>query len=139
MTERPIDIVRRIYDGWSQGDFSRGAELFDEATVFILQPRFADAGIYVGPEQMQRYMRGLLEPWEKLTITCLELTEAGDSVIAEVEQSGAGERSGAMTSFTYFQVWSLRGGTLMRLENIMDREQVVEALGADFGRASPRA
>ena len=130
MTERPIDIVRRVYDGWSQGDFSRGAELFDEATVFILRPHFADAGIYVGSEQMQRYMRSLLEPWEHLTITALELTEAGDTVVAEVEQSGAGERSGAMTSFTYFQVWTFRGGTLVRLENIMDRAQVREALGS---------
>jgi ketosteroid isomerase-like protein len=59
----------------------------------------------------------------------LELTEAGDTVVAEVEQSGAGERSGAMTSFTYFQVWTFRGGTLVRLENIMDRAQVREALG----------
>ena len=132
MTERPIDIIRRVYDGWSQGDFSRGAELFDDGTVFVLQSHFADAGIYVGPEQMQRYMRGLLEPWERLTITPLELTQAGDNVVAKVKQSGAGARSGAITSFTYFQIWTLRGGTLMRLENIIDREKIVEALGADF-------
>ena len=35
-----------------------------------------------------------------------------------------------MTSFTYFQVWTFRGGTLVRLENIMDRAQVREALGS---------
>ena len=126
---RPLDIVRRVYGAWAQGEFSRGAELWDDASVFILRPEFADAGIYVGPEQMERYLRSLLEPWDRLTIKALELTEAGDTVVAEVEQSGAGERSGAMTSFTYFQVWTFRGGTLVRLENIMDRAQVREALG----------
>jgi ketosteroid isomerase-like protein len=88
---------------------------------------------------MGRYMRQLLEPWEQLTVTCVDLAEAGDSVFAEVEQAGAGELSGAMTSFTYFQVWTFRGGTLMRLENFISREQAQEALGTDFDQISSQA
>lgn len=130
MGERPLDIVRRVYDGWAVGDFTRGAELYDEASVFFLRPDFADTGVYVGPEQMKRYMRDLLEPWERLTIKCVDLAEAGDTVIAEVEQAGMGELSGATTSFTYFQVWTFRGSTLMRLENFIRREQAQAAVGA---------
>ena len=129
VSDRPIDIVRWIYEGWADGDFTRGAALYDEASVFLLRPEFADAGVYVGPEQMERYMRNLLEPWEHLKINCVDLAEVGDSVIAEVKQSGRGELSGALTSFTYFMVWSIRGGTLMRLENVIDREQAYAAVG----------
>lgn len=129
MSKMPIDIVRRVYDGWAQGDFTVGADLFDQATVFFLRPEFADAGVYVGPDEMKRYMRGLLEPWEKLTLACVDLTETGDSVVAEIVQSGTGERSGAMTTFAYFQIWTFRGGTLMRLENVIDREQAHAAVG----------
>ena len=138
VSERPLDIVRHVYDGWAAGDFTRGAELYDDASVFFLRPDFADAGVYVGPDQMKRYMRNLLEPWERLTITCVDLAEVGDTVIAEVEQSGMGELSGAMTNFTYFQVWTFRGSTLMRLENIIRREEVEAAVGVPEPRTQAR-
>ncbi|MDQ2676641.1 MAG: nuclear transport factor 2 family protein [Actinomycetota bacterium] len=133
MSERESETVRRLYERWSQGDFSAGAQLFDDATVFILSPDFPDAGIYLGAAGISRYMRGFLEPWERLTITCLGLVQVGDTVVAEVRQEGAGELSGAMTGFEYFQIWSFRGGTLMRLENVMHREEADAAVGGRLG------
>jgi len=129
MTERAIDIVRRVYEGWEKGDFRAAADLYDEASVFVLSPDFPDSGIYVGPEQMTKYMHDFLEPWEDLTIECLDMFDSGDTVVAEVRQSGQGTRSGAATGFTYFQVWTLRGGMLMRLQNVMRREEALAAIG----------
>lgn len=126
-------MVRKVYEAWTQGDFGAGAALFDEATVFILSPDFPDAGIYMGAKDVARYMRGFLEPWEELTVECLELTEIGDTVVAEVKQEGRGTLSGALTGFSYFQVWTFRGGTLVRLENLMHREQADAAVGGRLG------
>ncbi|HYH60956.1 MAG TPA: nuclear transport factor 2 family protein [Solirubrobacterales bacterium] len=129
MTERAIDIVRRVYEGWEKGDFRAAADLYDEASVFVLSPDFPDSGIYVGSEQMTRYMHDFLEPWENLKIECLDMFDSGDTVVAEVRQSAQGTRSGADTGFTYFQVWTLRGGMLMRLQNVMRREEALSAIG----------
>jgi ketosteroid isomerase-like protein len=133
MNQDNADTIRRVYEHWSRGDFAAGADLFDDASVFILSPEFPDAGIYLGQKEVERYMRNFLEPWERLTITLLELTEIGDTVVAEVRQDGTGELSGAVTGFTYFQVWTFRAGALMRLENFMRREQANEALGGQLG------
>jgi ketosteroid isomerase-like protein len=129
VNERPTDIVRRVYERWAQGDFSAGGELYDEASVFVLSPDFPDSGIYVGRDEMLKYMRGFLEPWDNLTVECLDTVEAGDTLLAEVEQSGEGIRSGAVTGFTYFQVWTFRGGKLMRLENVMKRDEALTLIG----------
>jgi ketosteroid isomerase-like protein len=133
MDERPIEIIRRVYERWAEGDFTAGGELYDEASVFVLSPEFPESGIYVGPDEMKKYMHGFLEPWEGITIECLDLSEAGDTVIAEVRQSGEGTRSGAATAFTYFQVWTLRKGTLTRLQNYMHRDQAYAAVSAAEG------
>lgn len=128
MDEKPIEIIRRVYERWAEGDFTAGGELYDDASVFVLSSDFPDSGIYLGPEQMKKYMHGFLEPWENITIECLDLSESGDTVIAEVRQSGEGSRSGAATAFTYFQVWTFRTGTLMRLQNYMHRDQAYAAV-----------
>ena len=129
MRGAPADIVRRVYEHWGEGDFTWGADLFDDASALVLGPEFPDTGVYVGPGEINRYMLGFLEPWQQLTITCVGLTELGDTVIAEVRQEGRGELSGAMTGFSYFQVWTFRGEIAVRMESFMRREQVEAALG----------
>ena len=131
MTADNVEKVRAIYERWAHGDFTAGVELYDQGTVFILRREFPDSGVYVGPQQMDRYMRTFLEPWVRLTMSCLSIEAAGDTVLAEVRQEGQGARSGATTGFTYFQLWTFRGETLMRLEAIMHRAEALAALGLD--------
>ena len=121
-------MVRAVYERWGQGDFTAGADLLDPASAFILSPDFPDSGVYVGPDAVAGYMRGFLEPWENLTVTGLELSEFGDTVMAEVEQQGRGKLSGADTGFRYFQLWTFRGGTVTRLENLMTRDEALAAV-----------
>jgi ketosteroid isomerase-like protein len=58
-----------------------------------------------------------------------ELREVGDSIVAAVRQFGAGGGSGAETELRYFQVWTFRGGTAIRLENFRERAEALEAVG----------
>ena len=130
MNEGYAETVRAVYERWNNGDFAAGAHLLDEATVFILSPEFPDSGVYVGRKALEDYMRQFLEPWDRLTVSLRSLSQFGDTIVAEVEQQGAGRFSGALTGFTYFQVWTFRGGTLMRLENLMTRDDAMAAVGA---------
>jgi ketosteroid isomerase-like protein len=72
---------------------------------------------------------GFLEPWTRLTIEAEEIIEAGDSVVAGICQRGAGSGSGAVTEFRYFQVWTFRGGKVIRCENFRERAEAVETTG----------
>jgi len=129
MREGNVETIRDVYEHWGAGDFRAGASLFEPASVFILSPDFPDSGIYVGADAVVGYMRGFLEPWENLTITALEFSVFGDTVVVEVQQQGKGRLSGADTGFSYFQLWTFRGETLTRLENLMTREEAMAAVG----------
>ena len=128
MSEENGEAIRAVYERWSEGDF-RDVGLFDPLVLFVMRPGFPDAGAYLGRESLAGYMRGFLEPWARLTIEAEDIVEAGDSVAAAVCQRGVGGGSGAATEFRYFQVWSFRGGKVIRLENFRERGEAREAAG----------
>jgi ketosteroid isomerase-like protein len=129
MSQENVEVVRNIYERWSEGDFRGGVDVLDPLVLFVLRPEFPDAGTYLGVERLAEYMRGLLEPWTRFTIEAEEITGEGDSVIAAVCQRGVGDESGAATELRYFQVWSFRGRKVIRLENIRERADALEAVG----------
>jgi ketosteroid isomerase-like protein len=94
-----------------------------------LSREFPDAGTYLGIDEIARYTRGFLEPWEHVTIEAEDLTAAGDSVLAAVRQRGTGNTSGAATEMRYFMLWSFRGGKVIRVENFRERNEALEAAG----------
>ena len=129
MSAQHIDAVRSVYERWSEGDFRASMDVLDPHALLVLRPEFMDAGLYLGVERIEEYTRHFLEPWSRITIEAEELTEAGDSVIAAVLQSGVGSESGISTELRYFHVWTFRGDRVVRLESIREREEALEAVG----------
>ncbi len=129
MSDDNVEAVRSVYEGWSEGDFTVGTDLLDPKILFVLGPEFPDAGTYLGTEALAQYMHGVLEPWTRFTIEAGEIREAGDSIFAAVCQRGVGTSSGAPAEFRYFQVWTFRGGKVIRLEGIRDRAEALEVAG----------
>ena len=128
MSEESVEIVRRVYDRWAEGDFQAG-DYFDPHIVFIMGFGFPESGIYFGTERVAEYMRGFLEPWKRVTIRAEEIIPAGDSVVVAVHQQGVGRESDAATEFHYLTVWSFRGGKAIRFETFRERPDALKAVG----------
>jgi ketosteroid isomerase-like protein len=134
MSEENVEAVRRIYEQWAQGNFREGVELYDPDIVMVQSREFPESGTYLGVDGIRRYMTTFLDAWERVTIEAKELIEAGDSVAAEVVQRAVGKESGAApTDFDYFQVWTFRGGLVIRLDMIRERDTALRAVGLTPG------
>lgn len=129
MAHHHVEVLRAVYDEWARGNFRAGEDLWDPEVVFSLRPEFPDAARYHGPSGVRRYMRAFLAAWEDLTITAEEFIEADDSVVVAVYQRGMGRESGTPVELRYFQVWTFRGRTAIRFENIRGRAEALEAVG----------
>jgi ketosteroid isomerase-like protein len=129
MTRQNVDIVREIYERWGRGDFRAGAELYDPHVLLVLGA-FPDSGTYCGPEEIGRYMReDFLADLEDAVIAGEEFLEAGDSVVVRVNQRATGTGSGATVEMGYYQVWTFRGSSVIRIESIREREEALEVAG----------
>jgi len=133
MSQENVEVVRRIYGQWGRGNFREGAELYDPHVLLVVRPEFGLAsgeGVYCGPDEVARYMREVYLPeWEDLAIAGDEFVDAGDSVVVHVDQRGMGRQSHAPGHLQYFQVWTFRGTSVIRIESVMERAEALEAAG----------
>jgi ketosteroid isomerase-like protein len=130
MAEGNVEVVRGIYERWGRGDFSAGTDLYDPYVQLVLRPEFPEAGTYSGPEEIRRYMQeDFLADFAGAAIAGEEFIAAGDSVVVHVHQSATGPESGAPVSMRYYQVWSFRGDSVIRIESIRERADALEAVG----------
>ncbi len=129
MSADRAETVRRIYEEWERGNFRAGTELFDPNVVLVLNPDFPEPGAYVGPEQIGEYMRDLLASYTGFTIAGKDFVGAGDSVVVEVDQTGTGATSGVPTKHEYFQAWTFRGDSVIRIESIQERRDALAVAG----------
>ena len=74
-------------------------------------------------------MTGFLDAWDSLTIAAESFEDAGESVLVKVRQTGVGRGSGAPAETFYFQVWTFRGGKVIRLDTILSESEALEAAG----------
>jgi ketosteroid isomerase-like protein len=130
MSQKNVDTVRGIYGRWGRGDFRAGAELYDPYILLVLRPEFPEAGTYCGPEEIRGYMReDFLADFEAARIVGEEFLDAGDSVVVRVNQQATGPGSGAPVDMRYYQVWTFRGESVVRIESIRTRTDALAAAG----------
>jgi ketosteroid isomerase-like protein len=130
MFDENVEAVRRVYEQWAEGNFRAGVELYDPHILLVQGQELPESGAYLGLDGVRDYMAAFLEAWERVTIEADEIFAVGDSVVAKVVQRAIGKESGVEpTEFEYFQVWSFRGGMVIRLDVIRDRHEALKAVG----------
>ena len=130
MSQENVNTVRAVYEEWGKGNFRAGVDLYDPLVLFVAHPNMPEAGHYLGIDDIQRFFRGYLNPWENLTFAADEqLIETQNSVVVAVHQQGIGRESGIPTEIRFFHVWTFRGRAVIRLETFPDRAEALEAVG----------
>ncbi len=129
MSQENVEIARRIYEGWAKGDFGAGLGDLDPNVTLVIRPDFPEFGVFVGAQGIETLMRRFLEHWEELTIEAKDLRAVGDTVIARIVQHGKGKASGIEGDMRYFQLFTFRGGKIVRMESVMYEAEALEAAG----------
>jgi ketosteroid isomerase-like protein len=132
MSQENMEIVRRIYGEWGRGNFGEGAELYDPHVLLVHGRGFGVAsgeGVYCGPDEVAYMREEFFTEWDSLVIAGEEFVDAGDSVVVHVDQRGTARQSRAPGQFKYFQVWTFRGASVIRIENFRERAEALEAAG----------
>jgi ketosteroid isomerase-like protein len=130
MSQENVEIVRQIYERWGRGDFRAGPDFYDPYVLLVLRPEFPDAGVYCGPDEIQKYMReDFLADLDGAVMVGEEFLNAGDSVVVRVNQQATGAGSGAPVAMRYYQVWTFRGRSVIRIESIRELQEALAAVG----------
>ena len=128
MSQENVEIVRRVYDALSQGDFERALE--DAEPDFEWMPPEQDIqGPVQGAESLRRFLKDQNEAFEDFRVEAEELKEHGDQVLALIRVRGRGRASGVEFDIRAATLWTFRGGRLIRGQVFPERENALEAAG----------
>ena len=125
MSKENVEIVRRVYEGWSRGDFSQ-VELFDPEIEFemIDWPHPAKSR---GVEAMRETWLATLSAWDDFRAHPDEVIDHGDSVLVLNSISGRGRGSGADVSAVTATLFTVEAGKVVRLALYWNTERAREA------------
>ena len=126
-----VELVRAIYADWARGNFAAGTEHYDSDVLLVVRTEFPEAGTYLGLDAIAGYMRDFLADFEGVTIAGEEFVAAGDSVIVRVHQRATGPESRVPVAMGYYQVWTFRGASVVRIESIRERADAFAACARD--------
>ena len=133
MSEENVEIVRRVYEAVDRGDAEAVLGLYDPQIVwdFARSPfrNFLKHDVYRGHDALRSMFRERYEDaWSTIEDELEELIDAGPHVISVVRSRGRGRSSGVEVEKAHAGVWTIRDGTIVRVE-WMSREEALKAAG----------
>jgi ketosteroid isomerase-like protein len=86
------------------------------------------ARVYRGREDVRRYVEDWLNTFDSLRLELEDPTEVADRVVAVVHGQARGRASGVELDNRFCQVWTLRSGMAVGMEEYATRQQALAAL-----------
>jgi ketosteroid isomerase-like protein len=131
MSQQNLDLVRRIYDLWNQGDIDAATELFDPEVVWQGYTHLPDSGRRDGVDAVRAWVTDFAEAWGEIQVGIERLVEVGNgAVLALVRMSGRGRDSGAaVTSGVDGHLWTIRAGKVVAVRMYQGSREALEAVG----------
>ncbi len=129
MADEDVEVVRRAYDAYSKGDLAAAGSAYSEDTVWDVTRFRPDEGVHRGLAELAKYLGSWRETWSDHSFAVERLLDAGDVVVAVIEESGRGRASGAPVTIRYGQVITVREGKIVETVVYRDPEDAIEAAG----------
>ena len=127
MSQANVEVVRRLFDLYSRGDYAAAAECLAPDVVYEVGQELPLAG--------RPAVRGMWErwdsTWEGLKTVPEEFVDAGDEVLVTVYYSARGRGSGIEYEERLFDVYTFSDGECVRKREFRDRAEAAAAAGLD--------
>ena len=127
MSRENVELLRELFAAYERGrDVATIASEYMAEDV-VWNP--ADEAPQHGIDVVAAYMRRWESEWEELRTVAEEFIDAGDKVLVTVHFSGRGRASGIEVDARLHEVWVVRGGKIVRMDEFTDRADALDAAG----------
>ena len=128
MSQENVEIVRRIYDAFSHGDWD--AVFRDTHPDFeMTTQRGPHAGTHRRREEVQGFGEDYIAAFDNFVVEPEELFENGDQVVVLVTRRARPKGGSVDLVVRNGHLWTLRDGTILSMKSFPDPEKALEAAG----------
>jgi ketosteroid isomerase-like protein len=130
MSQENVEIVRRRFDAFNDGDLTAALALTDPNIEWWDRVDDPGAGVYRGQDAVVKHLAEIAEELE-LQIEPLEFVDAGDAVVVVLRLFGRGVGSGVPFEEHEVHVFKLRDGKVTEQREYRERSEALKALGLE--------
>ena len=131
MSQENVENVRKMFALFNEG----GVQAATDALGHLLASDFAleeadvlpDPEAYTGKEAFIDNLAKLEAPFDELRMEPLEIVDLGERIVVVVSMRGRGRGSSAPVEMTFTQLWSLRDGEAVSLQDYATKAEALEA------------
>lgn len=125
-------IVQRFYEYASSGQFAEAGALFsDDVHISFYGPSTVPhSGEYHGAEGVGKFFGIVGGTLDVEVFEPLEFIAEGDTVVVIGQERSRVKHNGAGFSVQWVQVWTVKGGRIVRLRDYFDTGTMAEAFAA---------
>jgi len=126
MSQENVEIVRDFF-----GNQGRFFDVLDEEVELDIRPMTPGyQGIIHGKDAVIDFWRDYSDTWDEHVFEPIEIREAGeDQVVVVADQRGRGKESGVPFEFRSGTIFTLRGGSVVKMKFFRNGEAALEAAG----------
>ena len=125
MSQENVEIVRAFVRGLILHEHDEWRTYVDPA--FVWNP--TEQGATEGIEALVETMTAWESTWDKYTVTPEGFVDMGDRIVAILDFHGRGHGSGVEAEARFYEVYTVRDGKLVRMDEFLDRSEAIEAVG----------
>ena len=129
MSHENVELVRRRFEAFNEGDLATMVDLTDPAAVWWDRQDDPWGGTpHRGRDACMQHLAEILEDAE-LQAQPQEFIDAGPSVVVGVRLVGRGRTSGVRFDEHEFHVYTLRDGKVIETREYRERDEALKAVG----------
>jgi ketosteroid isomerase-like protein len=133
MPQENMEILGAFYEAWHRGDIDDGLTYVDPNVEVYPGVQAPDAETrYLGPEGFKDFFVTIAKgPWEGVTAEPKKIIETQDDRILSIDLWRFRGRDGIEISRELPNLFTFRDGLISRVEGFTNREEALEAAGAE--------
>jgi ketosteroid isomerase-like protein len=127
MSEENVEVVRRAfaYEVYGVGDRAVAEAIFDPNVM--MNP--TDERPSYGFEAMRSDYKRWASAFDELEVSAEEFIDAGDCVLVTAYHRGRGRNSGVEVDNRFYELYTLRDGKVVRVDEFTDQPEALKAAG----------
>jgi ketosteroid isomerase-like protein len=133
MSQEHIDLIRRGFEAFNRGDWDAALEFVAEDVVWGAYLASMDGErVIFGHESLRRTWQAQRDDLggEDFKVEARDIRDLGaGSLLVKLRVTGRGSASGVPVELEYVQLWTIRGGLVVRLDNYASEVWALEAAG----------
>ena len=126
MSQKNVEIIRRGWEHWSATGELRAHPDFVWDVSNLGWP---GRQVFAGVEGANEFIAEWAGAWDDWEIEVEEYIDAGEHVVAIVNQRGRAKGTGVPVEMQFAQVWTFRDGRAIRMEMYSSLDEALEAAG----------